>query len=146
MYLLFVVSLGRRALGLKYCFCHFHIILLLVIYEMANLPVSQLPNLGNKHENVFGCYNGVGTFAWGWNSSASFLYGGLVPIFAIIGLALVVAVCSLRSGGSQRGSFCDCDANNSKGSSTSTQVEDPTVLVILAGEEHPTHLAKPISL
>nr|KYP56740.1 hypothetical protein KK1_002987 [Cajanus cajan] len=81
-------------------------------------------------------YNGTGRLEWSWNSSASFLYGGLVPIFGVIGLALLVVACSRRGGSrKQTESLRNPQVN-----------EEPNILVIVAGEEHPTHLAKPLPL
>ncbi|TKY54980.1 GLUTAMINE DUMPER 4 [Spatholobus suberectus] len=89
--------------------------------------------------------NGTGRFEWSWNSSASFLYGGLAPIFGVIGLALLVVACS-RCRRSQTESLRHSDVNKC-GGVTSPQVnEEPNILVIVAGEEHPTHVAKPLSV
>ncbi|KAK7388815.1 hypothetical protein VNO78_23642 [Psophocarpus tetragonolobus] len=88
--------------------------------------------------------NDVGRFGWNWNSSASFLYGGLAPIFGVIVVALLVVVCSRR-----RGSQTDdeSEVNKWRGVTNNTQVDEcPNILVIVAGEAHPTHLAKPLSV
>ncbi|KAK7347386.1 hypothetical protein VNO80_21916 [Phaseolus coccineus] len=86
--------------------------------------------------------NGTGRFKWSWNSSASFLYGGLAPIFGLICLALVVVACS-RCRRSESGREREGEMNVRR---SATQVdEEPNILVIVAGEQHPTHLAKALS-
>lgn len=98
--------------------------------------------------------NGVGRFEWSWNSSVSFLYGGLAPIFGVIVVALLLVA---RQGCRPRWpettttttieSLRDVDVNNSRGVANTTQVDEGhNILVIVAGEEHPTHLAKPLSV
>ncbi|XP_052725093.1 protein GLUTAMINE DUMPER 5-like isoform X2 [Vigna angularis] len=88
--------------------------------------------------------NETGRYEW-WNSSASFLYGGLAPIFGVIGLALLVVVCSrCRRSDSER----EAEMNLRRGVTATVAVaeieEGPNILVIVAGENHPTHLAKPL--
>ncbi|QCD80773.1 hypothetical protein DEO72_LG2g1096 [Vigna unguiculata] len=85
--------------------------------------------------------NETGKFEWSWNSSASFLYGGLAPIFGVIGLALVVVVCSRCRRSGREG-----EMNVRRGVTAAvTEIEEgPNILVIVAGEHHPTHLAKPL--
>lgn len=88
-------------------------------------------------------------FQWNWNSSVSFLYGGLAPIFIVIGIALLIVACSRSSGSETETSLSNSNAhNNRRREERSTEVDDhdePNILVIVAGEEHPTHLAKPLS-
>ncbi|KAK7265069.1 hypothetical protein RJT34_32685 [Clitoria ternatea] len=64
----------------------------------------------------------MGAFEWSWNSSASFLYGGLAPIFGVIGLALLVIACSRRR------PLCNCEVNNPKGS---PKLDEPNVLALV---------------
>jgi len=78
-----------------------------------------------------------GSFKWSWDSSVSFLYGGLAPIFIIIGVALLTVACSrcLRH---------EIDHSPMTSIASNTEVDlEPNILVIVAGENHPTHLAKP---
>lgn len=100
-----------------------------------------------------------GSFEWTWNSSVSFLYGGLAPIFVVIGIALLIVACSrrLRSETDSPMPSSETDSPNNirlrvrddikpKGETSTTEVDhEPNILVIVAGEYHPTHLAKPLS-
>ncbi|KAL5186050.1 Protein GLUTAMINE DUMPER 2 [Glycine soja] len=93
--------------------------------------------------------SGEGRLRWSGSSSDSFLYGGLVPIFVVIGVALLVLACSRGHRRSQTTteSVRNVDVNRSRELTNITQVDErPNILVILAGEEHPTHLAKPLSV
>ncbi|CAJ1944274.1 unnamed protein product [Sphenostylis stenocarpa] len=86
--------------------------------------------------------NETGRFEWSWNSSASFLYGGLAPIFGVVLLALLVVACSRRRRSQTHGG----DESRWRGVTTAQgDEENPNILVIVAGEDHPTHLAKPLS-
>ncbi|KAJ1386971.1 hypothetical protein SESBI_40363 [Sesbania bispinosa] len=81
-------------------------------------------------------------FKWNWNS---FVYGGLAPIFIVIGLALLTVTCSRRRRPESAASLGNFEANRSI-ERTSPQLDgEPNILVIVAGEHHPTHLAKPLS-
>ncbi|KAK7292136.1 hypothetical protein RIF29_07857 [Crotalaria pallida] len=90
--------------------------------------------------------NGNGLMSqWKWNSPVPYLFGGLALLFGIIAISLLIVVCSRCH--KSHSLFCDCDTNNNSKEFSSTQVVDhePTnILVIIAGEEHPTHFAKPI--
>ncbi|KAK2411471.1 protein GLUTAMINE DUMPER [Trifolium repens] len=86
------------------------------------------------------------SFRWTWDSSVSFLYGGLAPIFIVIGIALLSVACSrcLRPEIVQL-PMTSTDSNKSRGE-RNTEIDcEPNILVIVAGENHPTHLAKPSS-
>jgi len=85
-----------------------------------------------------------GSFKWSWNSSVAFLYGGLAPIFIIIAVALLTVACSgcLRPE-IDHSPMTSIDSNKFR-EETITEVDlEPNILVIVAGENHPTHLAKP---
>ncbi|CAJ2664700.1 unnamed protein product [Trifolium pratense] len=87
-----------------------------------------------------------GSSPWNWNSSVAFLYGGLAPIFIVIGIALLSVACSrcLRPEIDQLPTT-STDSNKS-GRERNTETDRETnILVIVAGENHPTHLAKPSS-
>ncbi|ESW27186.1 hypothetical protein PHAVU_003G181100 [Phaseolus vulgaris] len=91
--------------------------------------------------------NGTGRFNWSWDSSASFVYGGLAPIFGLICFALVVTACSGCGRRSESEREREAEMNVMRRSVTSdAQIDaEPNILVIVAGEQHPTHLAKPLS-
>ncbi|XP_058743735.1 protein GLUTAMINE DUMPER 2-like [Vicia villosa] len=89
---------------------------------------------------------GHGSYQWTWNSSVSFLYGGLAPIFIVIGIALLTVACSrcLRPEMDHLPNTTS-DSNKSRGETSNEIDREPNVLVIVAGEKHPTHLALPSS-
>ncbi|GAU18991.1 hypothetical protein TSUD_193290 [Trifolium subterraneum] len=71
-----------------------------------------------------------GSFRWTWNSSVSFLYGGLAPIFIVIGIALLTVACSrcLRPEIDQL-PMTSTDSNKS-GRETNTEIDrEPNILV-----------------
>lgn len=88
-----------------------------------------------------------GSFQWNWNSSVSFLYGGLAPIFIVIGIALLTVACSrcLRPQ-TNLSSTTSRESNTSRRETINEVDHEPNILVIVAGEDHPTHMAKPLSL
>ncbi|XLT44145.1 hypothetical protein HN873_036749, partial [Arachis hypogaea] len=78
---------------------------------------------------------------WKCNLPVQFLFGGLALIFGVIGMSLFFLVCCPCR---KRQSFCECHTNdNSKDESSIRDELEPNVLVIVAGEKHPTFMAKP---
>ncbi|MED6220796.1 hypothetical protein PIB30_048325 [Stylosanthes scabra] len=83
-----------------------------------------------------------GWFEWKCNLPVEFLFGGLALIFGVIGMALFFLVCCPRR---KRRSFCECHTNDNSKHEISVRAElEPDVLVIVAGEKHPTFMAKPL--
>ncbi|KAK7394332.1 hypothetical protein VNO78_14855 [Psophocarpus tetragonolobus] len=80
-----------------------------------------------------------------WKSPIPYLFGGLAAMLALISVALVILVCSYRKRSS---SEAEADQDIIKSQAMPRMVEinsEPEVLVIMAGEHNPTHLAKPIT-
>jgi len=87
--------------------------------------------------------NGTARYKWSWNSSTSFLYGGLAPVFVVICLALIVVVCS-RCRRPESETEGEMSVRRLEPNGAAEVDEGGNVLVIVAGEQHPTHLAKPL--
>lgn len=79
----------------------------------------------------------AGAGFWHWKSPMLYLFGGLALMLGIITVALIILACSYR-----------------KSSNSGTQVAErkpveqlddcePKIVVIMAGDENPTYLAKP---
>ncbi|KAL1322933.1 hypothetical protein HN51_067942 [Arachis hypogaea] len=84
-----------------------------------------------------------------WKSPIPYLFGGLALMLLLISIALVILVCSYRkhSSNSQSSSEEEEEENNNmKQQSTmmSKNMSEPELLVIMAGQNKPTYLAKPI--
>ncbi|KAJ0042446.1 hypothetical protein Pint_18882 [Pistacia integerrima] len=73
-----------------------------------------------------------------WNSPVPYLFGGLGLMLGLIAIALTILACSCRK-----------SATNSSGEKSAKQVVDmqlemePKIVVIMAGDDNPTYLAKP---
>ncbi|XP_019433676.1 PREDICTED: protein GLUTAMINE DUMPER 6-like isoform X2 [Lupinus angustifolius] len=79
-----------------------------------------------------------------WKSPIPYLFGGLALMMALISVALVILVCSYRKRSSQSSST---EANEDVKQTMSKNIEsnsEPELLVIMAGDDKPTYLAKPI--
>ncbi|XP_061344290.1 protein GLUTAMINE DUMPER 6-like [Gastrolobium bilobum] len=78
-----------------------------------------------------------------WKSPIPYLFGGLALMLALISVALVILVCSYKKRSSQ-----SSDAAEDMKQAMPKNIEinsEPEVLVIMAGDDKPTYLAKPIS-
>ncbi|KAJ8775257.1 hypothetical protein K2173_020261 [Erythroxylum novogranatense] len=72
-----------------------------------------------------------------WNSPIPYLFGGLALMLLCIALALIVLVCSYRR------SLSDVEKGGKLVDLPSFDDMEPKIVVIMAGEEQPTYLAKP---
>ncbi|KMT18740.1 hypothetical protein BVRB_2g028620 [Beta vulgaris subsp. vulgaris] len=78
-----------------------------------------------------------------WNTPIPYLFGGLALMLCLIAIALLLLACSFRKSSSSNN-------GNNNGSrkmascSTSGSENDTKIVVIMAGDENPTYLAKPL--
>ncbi|KAL7141193.1 hypothetical protein ABFS83_08G036800 [Erythranthe nasuta] len=78
-----------------------------------------------------------------WNSPFTFIFSGLALMLGIIPVVLMLVACSyIRS--SDQSSSNDDSNENSELRAFQPEME-PGVVVIMAGEKNPTHLAKPVA-
>lgn len=78
-----------------------------------------------------------------WKSPIPYLFGGLAIMLVLISVALVILVCSYRKRASQTSAAGE-DIKQAMSKNVETNSE-PEILVIMAGDDKPTYLAKPIS-
>ncbi|KAG6741918.1 hypothetical protein POTOM_055198 [Populus tomentosa] len=82
---------------------------------------------------------------WHWNSPVAYVFGGLALMLGLITVALIILACSYRkslSNSSRR----EAELDEKPAKQVEIQVDfEPKVVVILAGDENPTCLAKPVS-
>ncbi|KAL6136695.1 hypothetical protein ACLB2K_061990 [Fragaria x ananassa] len=81
-----------------------------------------------------------------WKSPLPYVFGSLALILLLIFVALIILVCSYRKRSS--GSSADRDEGkpkNPKTNSTVCEDEPKIVVIIMAGEDQPTHLATPVT-
>ncbi|TXG51565.1 hypothetical protein EZV62_024089 [Acer yangbiense] len=76
----------------------------------------------------------VGVFQW--NSPLPYVFGGLLLIFGVIAIALLFLVC------------CHNSSSDEKEDKSTEIVQlpadsEPEIVVIMAGDDHPTYIAKP---
>lgn len=74
-----------------------------------------------------------------WNSPTPYLYGSLGAMFGLITLVLLVLACSYRRAHDNSHPTIDISIKQ-----TAPGME-PTVVVIMAGDNNPTFLAEPIT-
>ncbi|KAL3624123.1 hypothetical protein CASFOL_032939 [Castilleja foliolosa] len=83
------------------------------------------------------------TTSWHWDSPLPYLFAGLGLMFLLITAALIVLACSYRKRQSQ-----PSDDGGEKAAQPYTPAEEgnktPKIVVIMAGDHNPTHLAIPI--
>ncbi|XAR51596.1 hypothetical protein NMG60_11006267 [Bertholletia excelsa] len=80
---------------------------------------------------------------WQWNSPVPYLFGGLGLVLILIAVALVILALSHRKSPSNSSGE---DQGGNLSLPGDTQVElSPGILIIMAGDEEPTYLAKPVS-
>ncbi|KAK9924796.1 hypothetical protein M0R45_033147 [Rubus argutus] len=80
-----------------------------------------------------------------WKSPLPYLFGSLAVIFLLISVALIILICSYRKRSS--GSSSDRDEEKPPKPNTNSTVfdDEPKIVVIMAGEDKPTHLATPVT-
>ncbi|KAI4346762.1 hypothetical protein L6164_007632 [Bauhinia variegata] len=86
-----------------------------------------------------------------WKSPIPYLFGGLALMLALISFALVILICSYRK--RRRASQSSASASSSGEQDLKQAMpkisqetdSEPKILVIMAGEDMPTHLANPIT-
>lgn len=82
-----------------------------------------------------------------WKSPIPYLFGGLALMLTLVVVALLILACSyIKSSSSSNG-----NNNTSQGSEklSDDDVEgenEPKIVVIMAGDDNPTYLAKPLPL
>ncbi|GMY12795.1 protein GLUTAMINE DUMPER 4-like [Fagus crenata] len=77
-----------------------------------------------------------------WNSPIPYLFGGLALMLGLIAMALVILACSYSKSLSNAAS----DAEEKQAKTVNMEVDsEPKVVVIMAGDDIPTYLAKPVS-
>ncbi|XP_051114736.1 protein GLUTAMINE DUMPER 5-like [Andrographis paniculata] len=72
-----------------------------------------------------------------WNSPIPYLFGGIAMALGVLALALVILACSYRNSSSS-------SSEKAAGEESPPDLE-PRMVVIMAGETNPTHLAKPLA-
>ncbi|KAH7852017.1 hypothetical protein Vadar_019562 [Vaccinium darrowii] len=81
--------------------------------------------------------------SWGWNSTITYLYGGLALLLGLLSLAMILLFCSFRK-----------QSNSINNPSTFADHQQPgiaeadlgpKILVIMAGNNKPTFIATPVS-
>ncbi|XWS36886.1 hypothetical protein CRYUN_Cryun20dG0123700 [Craigia yunnanensis] len=78
-----------------------------------------------------------------WNSPIPYLFGGLAVMLGLIAMALVILACSYKKSQSNNSSG---EAEEKPAKQVTMQLEmEPKIVVIMAGDENPTYLAKPVS-
>ncbi|CAK9163351.1 unnamed protein product [Ilex paraguariensis] len=86
-----------------------------------------------------------------WHSPVPYLFGGLAAMLGLIAFALLILACSYwklsghLDGDEREGSERDIEAGEVEKKNTYENLEVPTFLVLMAGQEKPTFLATPIS-
>ncbi|KAI3452156.1 hypothetical protein Pfo_008821 [Paulownia fortunei] len=80
---------------------------------------------------------------WHWNSPLPYLFAGLGLMILLITAALIILACSYRKRPSRP---ADHGGEKAAQPSTAATVADntPKIVVIMAGDDNPTHLAIPI--
>ncbi|KAH6803065.1 hypothetical protein C2S51_034511 [Perilla frutescens var. frutescens] len=77
-----------------------------------------------------------------WNSPIPYLFGGLALVLVVVALALIMLACSNRNSSSSEQSS---DEKSEKAVHALQPEMEPRIVVIMAGETNPTHLAKPMA-
>ncbi|RWR77033.1 protein GLUTAMINE DUMPER 5-like protein [Cinnamomum micranthum f. kanehirae] len=78
-----------------------------------------------------------------WNSPIPYLFGGLAAMFGLIAFALLILACSYRN--SRNNSSQEQKSDMSVMMASTPMDMEPKVVVIMAGDDQPTFLAKPSS-
>ncbi|KAK9278756.1 hypothetical protein L1049_028333 [Liquidambar formosana] len=78
-----------------------------------------------------------------WNSPVPYVFGGLAMLLGLIAVALLILACTPHK--STRDSSCDTEEKPTKVMNTQLAELEPKIVVIMAGNDNPTYIAKPIS-
>lgn len=89
-----------------------------------------------------------------WNSPLPYLFGGLAVMLGLIALALIILACSYKKSSTttdeeqQRSSSSSSDDDVIEEKSPKlvlqpSEIMEPRIVVIMAGDQNPTYLAKP---
>ncbi|KAE8786863.1 hypothetical protein D1007_39322 [Hordeum vulgare] len=100
-----------------------------------------------------GLLNGTAAPHSAWQSPVPYLFGGLAAMLGLIAFALLILACSywklsgFLEGGSDGQAAGDADGEKGSASGASKPAMDflDHVVVIMAGDERPTFLAKPVT-
>ncbi|KAF6166324.1 hypothetical protein GIB67_015870, partial [Kingdonia uniflora] len=79
--------------------------------------------------------------SWRWNSPIPYLFGGLSALLGLIALALLILACIYHK--SSRNN--DDIEKLAKPALQPPEIEVQKFVVIMAGDNNPTYLAKPVS-
>ncbi|KAE9466659.1 hypothetical protein C3L33_01430, partial [Rhododendron williamsianum] len=79
-----------------------------------------------------------------WNSPVPYLFGGLALMLGLITLALVILACSYKNSSSDSSST-GAEEKPARRSHVLQPEMEPKIVVIMAGDENPRFLAKPVS-
>ncbi|XP_044468940.1 protein GLUTAMINE DUMPER 2-like [Mangifera indica] len=81
-----------------------------------------------------------------WNSPVPYLFGGLGAMLGLIAIALIILACSYRRSSMNSSGSDHHDQGESVKQVVDMQLEmEPKIVVIMAGDDNPTYLAKPAS-
>ncbi|KAF5480094.1 hypothetical protein F2P56_000864 [Juglans regia] len=86
-----------------------------------------------------------------WKSPVPYLYGGLAIMIVLIAGALVILVCShrkpasSRSSGREGGETPALMPTNNEVTVQQLDADQPKIVVIMAGDDKPTYIAKPVT-
>ncbi|EEF31582.1 protein GLUTAMINE DUMPER 4 [Ricinus communis] len=81
---------------------------------------------------------------WHWSSPMPYLFGGLALMLGVIAVALIILACSYRKSLSDesRGDGHE-EKPGAKQAELTVDSDEPKIVVIMAGDDNPTFLAKP---
>ncbi|CAL5325962.1 hypothetical protein CsSME_00005327 [Camellia sinensis var. sinensis] len=81
-----------------------------------------------------------------WNSPIPYLFSGLAVMLGLIAFALVILACSYKKSSSSSSSSSSNSSTHAGEKPVRPPPEmEPKIVVIMAGDENPTYLAKPVS-
>lgn len=78
-----------------------------------------------------------------WNSPLPYIFGGLLLVFGVIAVSLMFLACCHN-----KSSITESSSGDQKDEKSTETIDPPAtpeakIVVIMAGDEHPTHLARP---
>ncbi|KAJ7974232.1 Protein GLUTAMINE DUMPER like [Quillaja saponaria] len=80
-----------------------------------------------------------------WKSPIPYLFGSLAIMITLILVALIILVCSYRKRASSSSSASEGDQEKPTMPMNTVFDTEPKIVVIMAGDDKPTYLAKPIT-